>query len=228
MNNRKGDIIWVALLAMAITFLVIPSTRETFIHFTEIHPYAGGFVKFALLASMGDQLGVRISSGAWRLEKGFLLKAFVWGILGMAITLVFSVFMGGVGVAQASGKLPFEGVRIAQAFFGSFVMNVTFGPMMYIYHKFGDLCVDHFIEHGNVRFVLDEMIEKIDWKTIVKFSWLTTCLFVWVPLHTVVFLLPKAYQVLASAFLSILLGVLIAFSKKSKMKIEEAMQLKQL
>lgn len=52
-----------------------------FLKVTEAHPYMGGFVKFAILASMGDALGGRILKGYWKLEKGFIWKAVVWGIL---------------------------------------------------------------------------------------------------------------------------------------------------
>ena len=66
----------------------------------------------------------------------------------------------------------------------------------------------------NEKITVKYMVERIDWYTIVSFSWLKTCLLVWVPLHTLVFLMPVQYRVLASAFLSILLGILIAISKK--------------
>jgi len=60
------------------------------------------------------------------------------------------------------------------------------------------------------------IVDKIDWYTLVSFSWLKTCIFIWIPLHTIVFLMPSEYRVLSSAFLSILLGVLIAITKKKK------------
>lgn len=50
--------------------------------------------------------------------------------------------------------------------------------------------------------------------TVVRFSWIKTCLLVWIPCHTVVFLMPESFRVLASAFLSILLGVIIAVARK--------------
>lgn len=215
-QQLKGDLLWLGLLGIWLIVLIHPSSRAVFMTVTEAHPYMGGFFKFAVLATMGDQLGTRILTGGWKKPKGFLWKAIVWGVLGMMITLVFTVFTGGAAAAQTVGKLPFEGNQLALAFFGSAIMNLTFGPMMYVYHRFGDLYVDHVIDTGKFKVKAVDLANKIDWQTMVTFSWLTTCIWVWIPCHTAVFLLPPEYRVLASAFLSILLGILIAMSKKSK------------
>lgn len=222
MKKIIGDFIWGALILVWVLVLVIPVSRTAFITFTSAHAYIGGFFKFFMLASMGDMLGYRILNGAWKFPQGFLYKAIVWGILGMMITLVFTVFFVGTQGAMAIGRLPFAGSQFALAFFGSLIMNTTFGPMLYIYHKFGDLLVDMVYEkrkgtlEGNIT--VTAMVQRIDWHTLVTFSWLKTCLLIWVPLHTIVFLLPMEYRVLVSAFLSILLGILIALSKKSAVK----------
>jgi len=216
MKNKKGDFMWGAVLLLWILILAIPTSRLVFIEVTDAHPYMGGFLKFFILASMGDWLGIRILKGQWIIPKGFIYKAIVWGIIGMMITLVFTVFTGGAQVAQTAGRLPFAGSKLAQAFFGSAIMNLTFGPMMYIYHKFGDLFIDLKYEKNGGKVTVKELVDRIDWYTIVSFSWLKTCIFIWIPCHTIVFLLPVEYRVLASAFLSILLGVLVAASKKGK------------
>lgn len=218
MKRIYGDMIWGALLLAWILVLVIPESRNGFITFTSEYAYLGGFIKFFILASMGDMLGGRVLNGEWKFPKGFLFKAFVWGILGMMITLVFTVFFAGAEGAMASGKLPFQGSKFALAFFGSFIMNITFGPMMYIYHKFGDMLVDMTIEkrQGQLseKITVAAMVKRIDWQTMVGFSWIKSCLLIWTPCHTIVFLLPAEYRVLVSAFLSILLGILVATTKK--------------
>lgn len=218
MKNKKGDFLWGFVLLLWILVLAIPSTRTSFIAITDANPYLGGFFKFFILATMGDLLGIRILKGEWIIPKGIFFKAIVWGILGMMITLVFTVFTAGAGVAQTAGKLPFAGSKLAQAFFGSTIMNLTFGPMMYIYHKFGDLFIDLKYEKNGGSITVKEMVDRVDWYTIVSFSWLKTCIFVWIPCHTIVFLLPVQYRVLASAFLSILLGIIVAISKKGSNK----------
>ena len=220
MKSKKGDFLWGAVLLLWILILAIPITRTVFIETTDAHPYMGGFFKFFILATMGDLLGVRILNGYWIIPKGFIFKAIVWGILGMMITLVFTVFTGGTAVAQSTGRLPFADSKLAQAFFGSAIMNLTFGPMMYIYHKFGDLFIDLKYEKKGGRVTVKDLVDRVDWYTMVSFSWLKTCTFIWIPCHTLVFLLPVQYRVLASAFLSILLGILVAMSKKNIGKFE--------
>lgn len=214
MKNRKGDFLWGFVLLLWILILAIPTSRIIFITVTDAHPYMGGFFKFFILATMGDWLGVRILNGEWSIPKGFILKAIVWGILGMMITLVFTVFTGGAAAAQSAGRLPFAGLKLAQAFLGSTIMNLTFGPMMYIYHKFGDLFIDLKYEKKGGKVTVKDLVDRVDWYTIVSFSWLKTCTCIWIPCHTIVFLLPVQYRVLVSAFLSILLGILVAVSKK--------------
>ncbi|WP_077849101.1 hypothetical protein [Clostridium puniceum] len=220
MKNKKGDFFWGVVLFIWILILAVPSTRITFIEVTDAYPYVGGFLKFFILASMGDWLGVRILKGKWIIPKGFIYKAVVWGIIGMMITLVFTVFTAGTGAAQAVGKLPFAGSKLAQAFLGSTIMNLTFGPMMYVYHKFGDLFVELSYEKKISELTVKDFVDRIDWYTLVSFSWIKTCTFVWIPCHTIVFLLPPEYRVLASAFLSILLGIIIAVSKKGNSGID--------
>lgn len=223
MKNKKGDFCWAIVLLIWILILVVPSAREVFVKVTDTHPYLGGFVKFAILATMGDWLGVRILKGKWIIPKGFIFKAIVWGIIGMMITLVFAVFAAGTAGAQASGKLPFAGSKFALAFFTSAIMNLTFGPMMYIYHKFADLYIDTKYENKGGKITVKELVDKVDWYTIVSFSWLKTCTLIWIPCHTIVFLLPQVYRVIASAFLSILLGILITLTKmKSKVQAVNA------
>lgn len=227
MKNLKGDILWGALLVAWIMILVVPETRTVFIEVTEKHPYVGGFVKFSILASMGDLLGGRILKGKWIMGEGFIWKACNWGILGVMITLIFSVFVAGTIAAQASGKLPFKGITFALALFASVLMNMTFGPMLYIYHKFGDLLIDLLYERkkGIVKEIsINEMVRRVDWYSMVSFSWLKTCTLVWMPCHTMVFLLPEQYRVLASAFLSILLGIIVAIAKKNKNSVQEQVQ----
>ena len=211
---KKGDFVWIAALLVWVIILVVPSSRALFISVTDAHPYAGGFIKFAILASMGDMLGIRVIKGEWIAPKGLMYKALVWGIIGLMVTLVFTVFMGGAAAAQASGKLPFNGSILAQAFFGSSIMNVTFGPMMMVFHRFTDMYIDSKCDNKEAKVTMRELIEKNDWNSLVEFSWLKTCPFFWIPAHTIVFLLPSHYRVIVSAFLSIALGLLLAYEKK--------------
>lgn len=213
---KKGDFLWIVALLVWVVILVVPASRVAFITVTDAHPYAGGFVKFSILATMGDLLGARVLKGDWVIPKGVFYKAIIWGIIGLMVTLVFTVYMGGVAAAQASAKLPFKGSVLAQAFFGSAIMNITFGPMMMAFHRFTDMYIDTKYEKNGGKVTMRELIDKNDWHSLVEFSWIKTCPFFWIPAHTVVFLLPSQYRVIVSAFLSIALGLLLAIAKKGK------------
>ena len=215
---KKGDLYWIGALLVWVLILLVPASRTVFIDFTSRYAYLGGFVKFSILATMGDLLGIRIIKKEWTIPKGLVYKAIIWGIIGMMVTLVFSVFMGGAQAAQVETKLPFVGSKLAQAFFGSAIMNVTFGPMMMVFHRFTDLYIDTKYEKQGGKVTINELIEKNDWSSLVKFSWLKTCPLFWIPAHTVVFLLPSEFRVLVSAFLSIALGLLLAMAKTDKAK----------
>lgn len=213
---KRGDFLWGFVLLIWIMILVIPISRTIFMNFTEIHPYIAGFVKFAILATMGDLLGKRVINKNWVIPEGFLVKAIIWGVIGMMITLVFTVYMGGVAAAQSAGRLPWEGSVVAQALFGSIIMNVTFGPMMMAFHRFTDMFIDLKCQRNRGHVSLSELVDQNDWHSLVEFAWVKTCIFFWIPLHTLVFLLPGEYRVLVSAFLSIALGLLLAASKMQK------------
>lgn len=212
---KKGDIYWLLGILAWVLILVIPATREPFMAYTSAHPYIGGFIKFAILASMGDFLGIRVTRGDYYIPKGIILRGLIWGIIGMMVALVFPFFMSGTAMVQQSGMLPFAGSTLAQAFFGSAIMNLTFGPMMMAFHKFTDQYVDALYEKKG-KITLSALVDRVDWHTLVEFSWVKTCIFFWIPAHTIVFLLPSEYRVLVSAFLSIALGFLLAIAKKKK------------
>lgn len=213
---KKGSILWGIALLVWILVLAVPASRTAFMAATEAHPYIMGFIKFAILATMGDLLGIRILRGEWKLPKGVFYKSIVWGIIGMMTTLLFTVYMGGTAAAQAAGRLPFKESALALAFFASAIMNLTFGPMMMAFHRFTDMYIDSRYEKNKDRITVSNLIDRNDWHSLVEFSWLKTCPFFWIPAHTIVFMLPGQYRVLVSAFLSIALGLLLALAKKGK------------
>lgn len=212
---KKGDFVWGLALLAWIVMLAFPASRDSFMAFTGAHPYVGGFIKFFILATMGDLLGIRLIRGEYVIPNGIVLRALVWGVIGMMVTLMFTLYMEGASSAQKAGLLPFAGAVVAQAFFGSAVMNLTFGPMMMFFHRIMDLWIDSSYEKTE-KATLSKLVDKIDWHSLVEFSWTKTCVFFWIPAHTIVFMLPSQYRVLVSAFLSIALGLLLAFAKKEK------------
>lgn len=211
---KKGDVFWILGILAWIVMLSIPMTREPFMAYTSAHPYIGGFIKFSILASMGDFLGIRMNKGDYDIPKGILMRAVIWGFIGMMVALVFPFFMAGAAAVQEMGLLPFAGNKVAHAFFGSMIMNISFGPMMMVFHKFTDLYVDAFYAKEEVT--LSKLVDRVNWHAVVEFTWTKACIFFWIPAHTIVFLLPSAYRVLVSAFLSIALGFLLAIANRKK------------
>lgn len=210
---KKGDLIWCGVLLAVVAFLIIPTSHQLFETMTASHPFIMGFLKFGLLATMGELLAIRISLGDYKFPSYFVMRAIVWGIIGMVITLMFNVFAGGVIVSMEKGILPFKGNSLAFAFFTSTVMNLFFGPAFMAYHKFSDTYLDLKAE-GKQHIKLSEVTDAVDWQGFVSFTVAKTIPFMWIPLHTIVFMLPEAYRVIAAAFLSIFLGLILSIAKK--------------
>lgn len=213
---KKGDFIWAGLLLAFTAFVVYPETKVIFVDFTSGHPYIGGFLKFALLATMGEMLVVRLATKEWKKAPGFIWRVIIWGFLGMVITLIFSIFSGGVLASLDKGLLIGKGNNVAFAFFTSLMMNVTFAPSMMGFHRFTDTYLDLKYGENITRPTVKQVAQKIDWNGFISFALLKTIPFFWIPAHTITFLLPPEYRVLVAAYLSIALGLLLTLSKRKK------------
>lgn len=214
---KKGDILWLVALAAIIAILVIPASHNAFINFTTAHAYLAGFLKFFILSTMGELLSIRIVIRRWVTPKGLVYRSLVWGFLGMAIVLMFGIFSGGVTAAIAQGILPGKGSIIIWAFLVSTMMNITFAPAMMIFHRFTDTFIDMKYEKNN-DISISSIASRIEWGGFFSFVILKTIPFFWIPAHTIVFLLPPEYRVIAAAFLSIALGGILAFAKERPQK----------
>lgn len=213
---KKGDLFWVLALGAFIAFIIMPGTHEIFISVTKSYPLVGGFIKFAYLATLGELLAIRIVTGEWKKPPAILWRAFIWGFLGAIITIIFHVYATGVESALKVGMLPGNGLTIAFAFFTSFLMNGLFAPTFMAFHRCTDTYLDMKYGEGISKPSLKEVINRIDWYGFISFVVLKTIPFFWIPAHTITFLLPPEYRILAAALLSIALGGILAFAKKKK------------
>lgn len=214
MALKKGDIYWLLGIAFIVWILVNPSTHVVFVSMTNSHPYIIGFLKFMVLATMGELLAIRIATGEWNRPVGLIYRSLIWGFLGMVIVLIFGVFASGIMSAQQKGLLPGKDVKILFAFFTSASMNMTFAPTMMAFHRITDTYIDMKSEMKDVG--LDQIVERIDWKGFIGFVLLKTIPFFWIPAHTITFMLKPEYRVLAAAMLSIALGAILSFAKKKQ------------
>jgi len=221
---KKKDIIWVVVIVLLTLVVVIKSSRIIFEQLTSDYPYLMGFIKTAILASMGELLVNRIKNGSYFSEKGIVLKFFVWGFLGMIFVLIFKVFASGVVSAQQSGLLPLMEASFVSslltALLISTIMNIFFAPTFMLLHRVTDGYI--FLSEGNLikmRHVkLNDVIERINFKTFISFVVLKTIPLFWIPAHTITFMLPENYRVLMAAYLSIALGIILTVSKSIDMK----------
>ena len=124
---KKGDLLWIAVLCAFTALLAIPATHGAFIAATDAHPYLMGFIKFALLATMGELLAVRLAAGKWSKLPGMPFKVVIWGIIGILIVLMFTLYSA--GVAGAAGKnLLFVGSGFYSPFLKAFYTSVFMEP----------------------------------------------------------------------------------------------------
>ena len=209
---KKGDLIWGLILLAFASFIILPGTHQIFMDFTSTHPYIGGFIKFSILATLGEMLAGRIIHGDYKKPHGFWERFIVWGLIGMLITLMFQIFSSGVSSAMEKGLLPGEGSRFLFAIYTSTIMNMTFGPTFMAFHRYTDTLLDLRGENKKMP-SSSEVLTAIDWKGFVSFVVFKTIPLFRLPAHTITFMLDPQYRVLLAAALSLALGVILAFAK---------------
>lgn len=212
---KKGDFLWGLVILGFAAFIAYPSTQAIFNAATASHPYLMGFGKFAILATMGELLARRIIVGKYEKPSGLIYRALIWGLLGMAIVAIFSIFSVGVGGLVEKGVLPGKGSALLTAFWISAIMNTTFAPTMMGAHRFTDTVIDLKYSRGG-KVTTKDVVDAIDWNGYVSFVLFKTIPLFWIPAHTITFMLPPEYRVVMAAFLSIALGAILAFAKRKK------------
>ena len=101
---KKSDILFIIAVAVLLTpFFVSDAVFEAYKNANATHPYVMAFVKFMLLSSVGEMLGLRIKEGVYTYKGyGMLPRAVVWGIFGVLIAIAMSVFKTGIPVVLES------------------------------------------------------------------------------------------------------------------------------
>jgi len=211
MHTRLFDLLWLAALAAVGAVLVADASHAWFVRATASHPVIMGFFKFALLASLGELLAVRIVSSGWKFGSiNMPIKIPVWGCFGVMITVAFTVFSAGVDALVRADMLPFGYNGVAAAFYKSLFMNITFGFEFMVLHRITDTLIERKALLGRWPFL--DVWNGIDWKNmfgVVGFS----VLWFWIPAHTVTFCLPPVYRIITAAGLSICLGIILSSAK---------------
>ncbi|MBU1220664.1 hypothetical protein KKF34_16395 [Myxococcota bacterium] len=204
--------IYILILAGIAFTLSFGPTRDKFVSLTRSFPFLLGFIKIALLGTMGELLSGRIVTGNWKFS-GIRLhqRVLVWGFLGILFTVVFPIFSIGTTGLVMSGLLPGKGHNLAVAFWSSFFMNMIFAFPMMVFHRITDTLIDR----GQLftPWPLVEVYTGIDWKNMFHIAGFS-CIWFWIPAHTFTFMLPPEFRVVSAAFLSLALGLILGYGKR--------------
>lgn len=213
-RNKIIDIVW-AVGVIAFVWLLV---TDFFLSFASKHTYLSAFVKFGVLAPMGELLVIRMTKKEWKLSTGFVYKVIIWGIFGMAIGIAFKLYNAGVNTILQNNTVlgSFKGFVIA--FLTSALMNLTFGPVMMGTHKVTDKLVDLKCTNKGKKIKVKDAVKEVDWYGFITFVVFKTIPFFWIPAHTIVFLLPNEFRLIAAALLSMALGILLTVANKTKLK----------
>ncbi len=207
-----------AILSFVI-ILLIPASREWFKGLSGAHPYIMGFIKFALLATAGELIAAFIKTGKITVPCKIIWRFVIWGVIGVWITFMMTVYKFASGYMLVRGKLPGGENNVLFALFTSVLMNTSFGPTFMAVHKISDKMLE--MSANKEKLSLRNAVLGVDWATFVSFTILKTVPFFWIPAHFVTFLLPSEYQVIMAAALSIALGVILSIGGRKKSKKEE-------
>jgi hypothetical protein len=230
MHTIKNDFIFISsFVLLFLPFFISEELYQFYIEFNQHYALISSFIKFAVLATLGELIGLRIRTGNY-FQKGFgvLPRAIVWGFLGITIKIAFVIFA--IGTPAFLESIGFENLKqimanslsiqkVGVSFLISVAMNLIYAPVMMTLHKITDT---HIINNqGTLKGFLTpikfgEIMANLDWKTQWHFTFKKTIPFFWIPAHTITFLLPTDFQVLFAALLGIALGVLLAFANLNK------------
>lgn len=223
---KKADIILVIfLVALFAPFIINDTIYNYYNRFYADFPFVMSFIKFAILATTGELIGLRIRTGRY-FSKGFgiLPRAIVWGILGITIQAAFIIFARGVPILlefvglKGSG-LAMEGSispgKVGVAFSISLLLNIFYAPVLMTVHKITDSHIE--MNNGTLRgffspVKVSQILREINWDKHYGFVLKKTILYFWIPAQTINFLLPEQFRVLVAALYGIILGVILAFA----------------
>lgn len=220
----------IVMLAIFLPFFLSPELYAWYKSFNAAHAMIMAFLKFGILATLGEMLGCRISTGDYTTPTfGVLPRMVVWGLLGMAISMAMTVFsngipafissMGGENLVAAFKADGFTWGKLVVALSISVMMNTFFAPVFMTFHKITDT---HIAENGGSIKALFRPIDmrrhivELNWDRQWSFIFKKTIPLFWYPAHTITFMLPGEYRVLFAALLGVALGVILAIGARKK------------
>ena len=234
---KRIDLIVLLLVTLVLLpFFLFNPLLDFYKLFNKEHAYIASFIKFAILATFGESIGLRIRTGRYvRLGFGFVPRAIVWGFLGISIKMAFVIFGEGAPYMLKTMGVPFPGtfpgdilrmqgfswLKLFSAFAVSTTLNLFFAPVFMTFHKITDLHI--LVNKGTLKgfftpIRFSKHFVEIDWAKQWDFVFKKTIPLFWIPAQTLNFMLPEEYRILFAAFLSIVLGILLSVASLSSTK----------
>ena len=228
---KRSDLFFaLTMLAIFMPFVVSNDLYAWYNDFNHDHAMVVAFLKFGILATLGEMLGCRIATGNYTTPSfGVVPRMVVWGVLGMAISMAMTVFssgiptfitsMGGGELVAAFAAEGFSWGKLIVAFSISVMMNTFFAPVFMTFHKITDA---HIAENGGSLKALITPIDmrrqmvSLNWDRQWSFIFKKTIPLFWYPAHTITFMLPGELRVLFAALLGVALGVILAIGARKK------------
>ena len=224
----KKDLYFIILiLALFVPFVVSKELYNAYTSFNHEHGLIMAFVKFSVLATFGEMIGLRIKTGNYYTPTfGLWSRMLVWGLLGITIKIAFVIFAKGTPIfmeylgfegASEAMRSTFTMTKLLTAAAISIAMNLIYAPVMMTLHRITDFHIEetqgrflHFFQNWNFT----KYFNRINWDVQWNFVFKKTIPFFWIPAHTLTFLMPPDFQVLFAALLGIILGIILAVASK--------------
>ncbi|HPI31422.1 MAG TPA: Mpv17/PMP22 family protein [Bacteroidales bacterium] len=221
---KLKDLYMIMFLAILfLPFVIFPALYKFYINANTAHPILLAMLKFGILATTGELIGLRIKTGNY-FEKGFgiIPRAVVWAFLGATIAIAFKIFSVGtpacleyLGLSGAVDAIKgdFSTLKLLTAFCISVCLNMAYAPVMMTFHKITDTHIT--MNHGSMKSLITpipfaKIFSGINWDVQWNFVYKKTIPLFWFPAHTITFLLPGHFQVLFAAILGVVLGIILA------------------
>ena len=172
---------------------------NSYVELVKAYPIYSAMIQFAVLGTFGDIISKWMQQGKvfmpYKVSILFL-KMLEWAFLAITIKYAFVGFQGFVDSLVSHQLVPELGL-FGTAFTVSVTMNLQFGLLLVILHRF----LDNLIAQQN------------NWINIDKGMW--SLIWFWIPAHTITFMLDKPYQIGLAAVWSVVLGLILGYYNKT-------------
>ncbi len=226
---KKADVtVLIVVILVFLPFFLFPAVLREYRFLNGEFPYLASYIKFAILATFGESLGLRIRTGKyWQPGFGLIPRAIVWGFLGITIKMAFVIFgEGGPLLLKSLGvQFPvsdpsdilrqpgFGWLKLSAAFAVGTTLNLFFAPVFMAAHRITDMHIQDTGGHLQKFFTpirVAKYFREMDWYNYWNFVVKKTIPIFWIPAQTLNFMLPEEYRILVAALYSIILGVLLS------------------